>query len=176
MALIDGNILLNSQYVFNGRGPFDAKMLVKSYADLLAPETWYDTEGNSLAYNGMLVAVWRDTDLSKNGIYFLYNGSRNNKDLDVANEQNWHKLVNVTDLENSLSAIDNRLVSLEEKESDVVTYGYRKDFPTTGEQNKLYVAADLEKTFIWFDGEYLLVGGGSYKEPDIICGGSANAD
>ena len=100
MALLDGSILLGSQYAYEGRGPFDAKMLVSTYADLLLAETWQDKDGASLAYNGMLVAVWRDSDVDNNGVYFLHNGSKNNKGLDVTDAKNWHKLASLADLEN----------------------------------------------------------------------------
>lgn len=100
MALLDGSILLGSQYAYEGRGPFDAKMLVSTYADLLSEETWQDINGNSLAYNGMLVAVWRDSNTDNNGVYFLHNGSKNNKGLDVSDTKNWHRLASLADLEN----------------------------------------------------------------------------
>jgi hypothetical protein len=62
-----------------------------------------------------------------------------------------------------------------EEDTDVITYGYRSGFPTTGEANKLYVAADEGKTYIWFNDDYLSVGGGeSYEEPEVIFGGSAD--
>ena len=177
MSLFDGSILLGSQYAYDGRGPFDTKMLVKTYEDLTTTETWLGSDGSSLAYNGMLVAVWRDSDASNNGIYFLYNGMKNNKDLDVTNSNNWHKLVSATDLESSLAEIDRRITALEEQASDVLTYGYRSGFPAMGEPNKLYVAADEEKTYVWFNGEYLAIGSNStdsYEKPDIIYGGSAD--
>lgn len=176
MSLFDGSILLGSQYVYDGKGPFDTKMLVQTYEDLTTAETWLSNDGvSSLAYNGMLVAVWRDSDINNNGIYFLYNGKRNNKDLDVTDENNWHKLASIADLENSLSEIDRRITALEE-ESDVITYGYRSGFPEKGEPNKLYVAADEGKTYVWFNDNYLPVSGAGseYEEPEVIYGGSAD--
>jgi hypothetical protein len=68
--------------------------------------------------------------------------------------------------------IKRELKALEE-DSDVITYGYRKDFPSVGEVNKMYVAADEGKTYIWFNDDYLPVGGGDYEEPTTIYGGDS---
>jgi hypothetical protein len=173
---------ITSNYKYTGKGPVDAKQLVKTYTDMLSEATWLSDSGSNIAYNGMIVAVWldknEDKSLSdKNGIYFLFdpNCTTTIKKPDVTNEANWHRL-DTTDLANSLSAIDERLTALEEQESDVITYGYRKDFPVKGELSKLYVAADEKKTYIWFNDDYLPVGGSDsdYEEPDIIYGGSAD--
>lgn len=166
---------IGSQYLHTGRGPFDAKSLVKTYADLLAEQTWKSKAGNIIAYNGMLVAVWLNTDdITKNGIYYLHDSTVINtfKAPDVTKEENWHKLVEIDDLTSKLSAIDTRIAALEE-DSDVITYGYRKDFPEVGEANKIYIAADEKKTYVWFNDNYLPVGGSDYEEPTIIFGGDS---
>jgi hypothetical protein len=67
--------------------------------------------------------------------------------------------------------IEERLTALEES-SDVEVFGYRYLFPTTGVENKLYVAADEEKSYVWFNNDYLPVGGES-SQPDVILGGTA---
>lgn len=175
MAIIPSS----NQYKFTGKGPVDSKTLVKTYANLLAENTWQE-DGANIAYNGMIVAVWLNKDdTAKNGIYFLFDPECTStlKNPDVTNEANWHKLADADGLVDKLSLIDDRLTALEEKESDVVTYGYRSGFPTTGEANKLYVAADEGKSYIWFDNDYLPVSGGasSDSEYDIIYGGSAEA-
>lgn len=96
MALIN----ISNQYRYTGRGPFDAKALVRTFADLLNTETWkiVNASGNKIssAYNGMIVAVWSNTeDTTKNGIYFLYDPSVTSilKSPDVTKETNWHRLV-----------------------------------------------------------------------------------
>lgn len=171
---------ISNQYLYTGRGPFDTKSLVKTYAELLSEETWHSAADKVTAYNGMIVAVWLNKeDVTKNGIYFLHDSSITNtfKAPDVTKEENWHKLAEVSDLTAKLTAIDERLKALEDQESDVLTYGYRSGFPAEGEANKLYVAADEGKTYIWFNNEYLTVGGGTgsqYEEPDVIYGGSAD--
>lgn len=171
-------ITYSNQYRYNKRGPLDSKALVKTYADLLNPNTWL-IEDTMTAYNGMLTAVWLNKeDTSKNGVYLLFDSAVVSalKVPDVTNEANWHKLVEMselTDFVQSLSALEARVAALEE-DSDVVTYGYRSGFPTTGEANKLYVAADEGKTYVWFNDDYLLVGGDSYEEPEVIFGGSAD--
>jgi len=183
MALIE----VSNQYRFSGRGPFDAKALVKTFADLLKTETWdaVNASGNkvSSAYNGMIVAVWANTvDSSKNGVYFLHDPQVTSplKSPDVTVEANWHKVAEVSELKEfvaKLSVIETELLALEarvtaiEEDSDVITYGYKSGFPKTGEANKLYVAADEGKSYIWFNNDYMPVGGDS--EPAIIYGGSA---
>lgn len=187
MALID----ISNQYRYTGRGPFDAKSLIRTYNDLLKTETWTAKNNSnnqiSSAYNGMLVAVWLNKeDPDKNGIYFLFDPAVTSPlaTPDVTNEANWHKLAEISELtsfanrlaelESEFKDLDSRLTALEE-DSDVITYGYRSLFPTPGEPNKLYVAADVGKSYIWFNNDYLPVGGDStYEEPTVIYGGSAN--
>jgi hypothetical protein len=81
----------------------------------------------------------------------------------------------LADFMSRLSDLEARLTAIE-AESDIVTYGYRSGFPQTGETNKLYIAADEEKSYVWFNDEYLAVGGAdsSYEEPEVIYGGSAD--
>ena len=162
------------QLIYKGRGPLDARSIVKTYADLTAVETWtYDD--TLVAYNGMLVAVYLDSDSTKNGIYYLFDPAVTkpiNKPT-VTNEDNWHKLSDADGLVNKLIALSDRITALEE-ESDVITYGYRTGFPATGEAGKLYVAADEQKSYVWFNNDYLPLGGSDYDEPDIIHGGNAN--
>jgi hypothetical protein len=177
----------SNQYKYSKRGPLDAKALVKTYAELLDQNTWLVNDFMA-AYNGMITAVWLNKDdISKNGIYFLFdpNATSAVKVPDVANEANWHKIAEVADIadftarlstiETNLQDLDTRLTTLED-ESDVITYGYRSGFPAEGEDGKLYVAADEKKSYVWFNGEYLLVSrsDSSYEEPEIIYGGSAD--
>jgi hypothetical protein len=186
MALID----ISNQYRYSGRGPFDAKSLVKTYADLLDTETWttVSASGASVvsAYNGLITAVWLNKDdISKNGIYFLYDPEVTSplKTPNVTLASNWHKLCNLSDIQelstqieivkSELNELGERVTALEE-DSDVITYGYRSGFPTEGEANKMYVAADEGKTYIWFNNEYLPVGGsGEAVSYTQIHGGNA---
>lgn len=117
------------QLRYTGKGPLDAKSLVKTYADLLNIDTWTATVNGAaafVAYNGMIVAVWLNKDdTSKNGIYFLFDPAANSavKKPDIANEANWHKLAeisNFTDfaarlstIETNVSDIDDRIAALE---------------------------------------------------------------
>ena len=175
------------QYKYSGKGPVDAKSLVKNYSALLLPETWHNEADKVTAYNGMIVAVWLDADTTKNGVYLLYDPAVTSilKTPDVSSEANWHKLAEVSELavfterlstlESSLKELAIKLDTLEDN-SDVITYGYRSGFPAVGEVNKLYVAADEGKSYVWFNDAYLPVGGSAvgYEEPDIINGGSAD--
>ena len=180
---------VTTNYEVQVRRPFDARMLVSSYDALLTKDNWVKagtTQG--VAYNGMLVAVANTTDVSKNGLYFLFDANCTSalKSPDVTNADNWIKIgetsdisdfaARVTTIESELDSIKDRLDALEAEGSDIETYGYRSGFPATGEANKLYVAADEQKTYIWFNNEYLVVGeiGSSYEEPQVIFGGTAD--
>lgn len=110
---------INDQYKYTGRGPFDAKALVKTYAELLDLNTW-TTNDNLVAYNGMITAVWLNKeDTSKNGIYFLFDASVITalKKPDVTNEANWHKFAELSDL----AALTKQLTTLSDELSGVKT-------------------------------------------------------
>ena len=176
MAIINSS----NKYKFTARGPLDAKSLVDTFDDLISLDTWQITNSSgakvTIAYNGMLVAVWRDTKTTNNGIYYLYDSKITNtfSAPNVTKAENWHKLAEVEDLVDKLNALDARLAALEEKESDVRTYGYRSGFPEIGETNKLYVAVDESTTYIWSNDKYISVGGSSGGvQPDIIFGGNS---
>ena len=109
MALTDGIALLSSQYAYDGAGPFDAKMLVTTFAELTTEATWKNSNGDNLAYNGMIVAVWRERNENayKNGIYFLHDGTTK-RNPDVTNEANWHKIdanVDVSEILNKIGDV-----------------------------------------------------------------------
>lgn len=184
MARVRGGVLVNSSYESTVSKPFDARTLVSTYEDLKDQNIWLSSSGTRICYNGMLVAVANTSDASNNGLYMLFDATSSRKP-DVSKDENWIKIGETTDIsdfttrlttiESELDSIKDRLDALEEKESDVVTYGYRKDFPTTGEANKLYVAADESKTYIWFNDEYMSVGGdGDSEQPEVIFGGTAD--
>lgn len=104
----------SDQYKYIGRGPLDAKSIVKTYAELTSTATWTH-DGQLIAYNGMIVAVWLNkADTSKNGIYFLYDPKVTSAlgKPDVSNESNWHKFADssalssvVADIESNTQAI-----------------------------------------------------------------------
>ena len=103
-------ILNNNQYKHSGRGPLDAKALVKTYQELITADTWL-VNGKNAAYNGMVTAVWLNkTDTDKNGIYFLHDAAVTStyKAPDVTNEANWHKLSTIAELEALESRINTK--------------------------------------------------------------------
>ena len=92
-------IVSTNNYKYTGKGPLDAKSLVKTYDQLLKLATWTYTDPETakesfIAYNGMMVAVWLDEDTSKNGIYFLHDPAVTNitKKPTITNPANWHKM------------------------------------------------------------------------------------
>lgn len=178
---------ISDQYLYSGKGPFDAKALVKTYADLKNPSTWSNDSGTFLAYNGMLTAVWLNKeDTSKNGIYFLFDPTVTTalKKPNVEDDANWHKLAELSDtqaFEESISAIEanieelnEKMAELEYKGSGVNVFEKRSEFPIVGETNILYVAADEEKSYVWFNNNYFALDDDENERPDIIHGGSAS--
>ena len=174
------------QFRYSGKGPIDAKALVKTYAELLDTATWtIDTK--VAAYNGMITAVWLNKDdTSKNGIYFLHDANCTTalKVPDVTNPNNWHKLGgidNLPGLADQITAIQNDLEKVksdvdELQDSATVVKDSRDQFPETGLPGRLYVATKEAMTYVWHNGDYLPVGdGGDNDEIQIISGGGPTA-
>lgn len=170
MAIIN----ISDQYKYTGRGPFDAKALVKDYATLLSKSTWTadgTADGNIIAYNGMITAVWLNKDdTTKNGVYFLFDPlvTSTVKKPDVTVESNWHKFAELSDLtalSEQLAAMNTELAGiktrLEALEADKVIirrdneYNYRQKTPANNEiclvdvpgQGLRVKIGDGEKTF-----------------------------
>ena len=174
------------QFRYTGKGPLDAKALVKTYAELLDTATW-TIDGKVAAYNGMITAVWLNKDdTSKNGIYFLHDANCTSalKTPDVTVETNWHKLggiENLPGLADQISAIQNDLEKVksdvdELQDSATVVMELRSQFPETGLPGKIYVAMKEATTYVWYNGDYLPVGdGGDNDEIQIISGGGPTA-
>lgn len=164
MARVVGSTNRNINYEVTIKKPLDARSLVKTYEDLLVESNW-TKDGKSIAYNGMLVAVANTSDTSKNGLYFLFdiNCTTSLKSPNVALESNWLKigetsevsdlLERITKIDSELADINDRLDALEADSTH--SYGYRKDFPTDGQQNHIYVANDERRTYIFVGGRYL---------------------
>lgn len=112
---------ISNQYQFTGRGPFDAKMLVSTYADLLNPNTWANDVGSICAYNGMITAVWKDSDTNLNGVYLFHDPKVTNAFTKptVTDEANWHKLCDIA----ALTAISNELAALKLEVEQMSDYG-----------------------------------------------------
>lgn len=176
-----------NQYLYTGKGPLDAKSIVKTYADLVSLDTWQTHDGVFTAYNGMIVAVWlNNADTTKNGIYFLHDKSVSTARVkpDVTKEANWHKLGGINDLaglSDQIAAIQTELEAVKDdieelRDSATVVKENRNDFPDEGTPGKLYVATAEAKTYVWVNNDYLPVGDGTGDgtvEIQVIHGGSA---
>ena len=112
-----------------------------------------------------------------NGYWYLTNDTA---EVFVCLESAGHKVLKkINECESDwdelrIEGIEERLTQLEEQGPDVLTLSSRDAFPTTGQPNVLYVNTADQKSYIWLDTDYVLVGGSDYEEPDVICGGSAN--
>ena len=171
------------QFKYSGKGPLDAKSLVKAYADLLDTATW-TLDNKNIAYNGMITAVWLNKDdTSKNGVYFLHDPACTSalKTPDVTNEDNWHRLGGIDNLPGLADQIASIQTELEKLQSDVdelqdtatVVVETKLQLPSTGVSGKIYVVTEEATTYVWYNNDYLPVGdGGDNHEIQIIVGGS----
>ena len=180
-------IEITSQYSYTGRGPLDAKALVKTYAELLLETTWHTKAGKISAYNGMIVAVWLNTaDTSKNGVYFLHDANVKSTFAtpDVTKEENWHRLGGIENLSGLSEQITSIQTALTEAQSDIdelqdsatEVVDIKSDLPRPGVAGKIYVVTEEAMTYVWYNNDYLPVGdGGDTEEIQIIMGGGPTA-
>lgn len=183
-------MIKRDQLQYSGRGPLDSKALVKEYAMLLDASTWTTTVDNTemfTAYNGMIVAVWLNkTDTSKNGLYFLYDPQVTSpvKKPDVTNEANWHRIDNqsgsvdlsqiearLNTFEIELGEVKNDVSDLSETKSE--TFAKYELFPKTGIVNKIYIALDEQKSYVWEASAGYVCITGEIPEITTIVGGNA---
>lgn len=184
-------MIKRDQLVYSGKGPLDSKSLVKTYAELLDTSTWtsqVDGKDVFVAYNGMIVAVWLNKDdTSKNGLYFLYDPQVTSaiKKPDVTNEAYWHRLdkaenageeiSRIIAIETEVEEIKTNITDLEDSQSE--SFESRDLFPEEGIINKIYIALDEQKSYVWDASTgYICISGSSSEMPEIqiICGGTAN--
>lgn len=113
----------SDQQLYLGKGPLDAKSIVKTYTELFSSSTWVKDD-TLVAYNGMLVAVYLDKEngvlTSRNGVYYLFDPAATTalKKPDYSNESNWHKISDTIDLsgiEESLNRIDTSIEELDSR-------------------------------------------------------------
>ena len=108
--------------------------------------TLVDESGNALIPENKLV----------NGYWYLTNDTA---EVYVCLEIEGHlrlKKINECDVENdfpSMESFEDRLEALEADHTH--HYGYRKDFPTIGEINHLYIAEDQKRTYVYTNDAYL---------------------
>lgn len=182
---------ISTQYLYTGKGPFDSKMLVKSYNNLLSI-----SQG---AYNGMIVAVGLDSEPSNNGIYYLYDSTIKNAmgTPDTTNRDNWKKICEITEIESVISRVThlesidyvdkaflNEQIEELRKElsnsdiqvdSSVKTYDTYVSLPSSGEVDKLYIIVDENRTYRWDvdTSSYIGMGGTGTIDISLINGGNA---
>jgi hypothetical protein len=124
-------------------------------------------------------------DTSKNGIYFLLDPEVTSplKTPDVTVEANWHKLCEIdtlTELTEQLKTINAKLIELSsdierlDNKAEILAVVDRATFPPVGKPNVLYVDVSKNKTYIWFENDYIPASGGAESVAySMICGGNA---
>ena len=99
---------IGTNYLYSGKGPFDAKQVVNTYSKLINPDTF-----GGYQYNGMIVGVsyGQSSDISKVGLYYLYDPKATSgfSPVDNTKEENWHRLATIGEL----ITVDDRVTVLE---------------------------------------------------------------
>lgn len=182
-----GAVTRDSNYEVSTKKPLDARSLVKTYDDLLNIDNWVNANGGPIVYNGMIVAVWLNTDdTSKNGVYFLHDSTITTAKgtPDVTKETNWHKLGgidNLPGLAEQISGIQKELDTVKSEVDDLqdsatVVVNLKSELPKPGVPGKIYVVTEEAMTYVWYNNDYLPVGdGGDNDEIQIISGGGPTA-
>ena len=147
MARVPGTFNISSNYNVSVKKPFDARMLVPTYADLTLKSNWQIVETTSsgttktsfIAYNGMLVAVADKNNVANSGLYMLFDVN-SGKNPDVENIENWIKIgetSEISELVSRLSSIETGLASIEmrlatlEKDKAVIRRDNEYNFKNT---------------------------------------------
>lgn len=68
--LTSGTGYSNATYTVAAAGAFDDRLVVRTRADLVNPNTWL-VDGTPMVYSGMVVSVVRDQNENSNGVYML---------------------------------------------------------------------------------------------------------
>lgn len=108
MARNFGIASISTQYEVKVKGPFDARMLVPTKADLYADDTWSWVQ----VYKGMIVSVANDPDENNNGVYILKDGS----DYGYLQENAWAKLAGFEEFSDFQEQIESDLTNYVSKE------------------------------------------------------------
>lgn len=111
MSRTRGEFNMTTNYDVTVKKPFDARMLVPTYSDLLDENNWYKYDPVTqnittvwIAYNGMIVAVADTDNPISNGLYMLFDATNKKKPSVVA--ENWIKIGDLSDVESRLSALE----------------------------------------------------------------------
>lgn len=131
-------------------------------------DTLIDEQGNSLIPEEKLVnGYWYLTnDTAEVYVCLEIDGHLVLKKVNECSGDDWDEL--------RIDDIERRLTALEEQGPDVLTLTNRNAFPSKGQPNVLYVDTEQQQSYVWMDGTYVVIGGSTYEEPDIIYGGSAD--
>ena len=199
MSRIRGDFTVSNNYEVKRGAPLDARMLVKTRADLIDEASW----SVSGIYDGMIVAVAKDPVEDNNGIYFL------TKAAEIKNLSAWLKIGGMSDLTSlkaRLEALEasttNIETELENKQtklvagsgividennvisatggggggSDLVTMTVEafENLPTTGNDKTICYTRTPSETYRWDTtlNQYICTGN-DYNNIEVISGGSA---
>lgn len=175
MAREFGTFLAPANYEPLKAAPFDARALVETQVDLITEETWL-VDGGVWVYDGMVVAVSSDIDVSKNGIYILQ---------DAANYQSlnsWVKQANENDiklLQEEQNNLQEQINQLEIESGGLdVEVDFVEELPIEGNDNTTYYVKENSSIQRW-DAEnstYVAYGGAADIDINLIYGGNSHGE
>ena len=107
MSKTTGALNLSANYEVKIRKPLDSRSIVTAYTDLTDTCIW-GTGEECNAYNGMEVIVVDIADEARSGIYRLFDQNLENEleAPNYANEANWHKIAEISDINRIEAKID----------------------------------------------------------------------
>ena len=161
-------IKTSNQQLYTGKNPLDYKALVQTYNNLIREETW-TIDGAFVAYNGMITAVWKDSDITKNGVYFLYDPDVKSTrgTPKVANESNWHKFADLSDIETLSNKIDicSAAIAAEQARAEVAEAALgakidevlqaAKDYADANDTDTIYDNSEISARISAIESDYL---------------------
>ena len=137
MSRLRGTFIDQNNYEVNAKRPYDARMLVPTYADLTLKDNWLalDPDTNeittsSVAFNGLIVAVADKNDAEHSGIYMLYDTS-SKKTPDVTIETNWIKVGDLQDIESLKEDLEGQISEKATSASTLSGYGIQDAYTKT---------------------------------------------
>lgn len=165
MSRYRGIFNLSGNYEPTIAAPLDARSVVEFFSDLTNPATWTIASGTPWLFDGLLVCVTNDPDVSKKGLYIL---------VDSANYtvvDSWRKLADIKDIE----ALNEKIESIQGGGGDnVVSVANLASLPNVGSSSKIYIVEDENATYRWDENtvKYYCIGR-NYEDIKIISGGNA---
>lgn len=144
--------------------PLDARTVVEFKSDLTNSTTWTLASGTPYLFNGLLVCVTNDPDVSLDGLYILIDADN------YTSEISWRKIADIRDIE----TLNERIDQISAGGGGAIQVEARGNLPNVGSEGGVYFVKNENATYRWDETarRYYCVGR-DYQEIQVISGGSA---